>query len=77
MYDTILSVSDRGQVTIPSKLRDRMPAKRFICTVEDGAIVLRPFQSREEFISELEEAEKDWEKNGGLTLKEIKKKYNL
>ncbi len=77
MNEIILSVSDRGQVTIPYKLRDGLPAKRFICTVEDGAIVLRPFQSREEFVLELEESKGDWDKNGGLTLDEMKKKYNL
>lgn len=36
-----------------------------------GAIIeLKP-------LDQIEETEKDWKKNGGLTLKEIKKKYNL
>lgn len=37
----------------------------------------RKQMTREEFLKELEEAEKDWEKNGGLTLEEFKKKYKL
>lgn len=32
-------------------------------------------QTRDEFVRELEEAEKDWDKNGGLTLSQIKNKH--
>ncbi len=77
MNEIILNVSDRGQVTIPHKLRKEFPAKRFICYTENGSIVLRPFQSREEFLDDLEEAKEDWKKNGGLSLEEMRKKYNL
>ncbi len=77
MDDVILSISDRGQITIPYKLRSKMPVKHFLCNVEDNAIVLKPFQSRDEFLLELDEAEKDWEKNGGLSIEEMKKKHNI
>lgn len=77
MDETILSLSERGQLTIPQKVREQMAVKHFICSVKDGTIVLKPLQTREEFLTELEKAEKDWEKKGGLTLNEVKKKYKL
>ena len=54
-----------------------MGVKRFVCTFDEGKIVLEPLRTVEEFWNQLEEAEKDWKKNGGLTLNEVKKKYNL
>ena len=45
--------------------------------MKDDTLVLSPLQTREEFIEELEEAGKDWEKHGGKTLAQMKKKYNL
>lgn len=77
MDNTILSISDRGQLTIPHKLRSKMFFKHFSCTIEGGAIVLRPFQSKDDFLLELDSAEKDWEENGGLTIEDMKKKYSL
>lgn len=77
MADQILAISERGQVTIPKKLREKIPVKFFICRVKDNAIVLEPLQTKEEFLEEVETAEKDWEKHGGKTLNEIKKEYHL
>lgn len=77
MDDPILSLSERGQLTIPYKIRKNIPVKRFICRIEKEKIVLEPLHTREEFLSELDHAEKKWEKNGGLTLREMKKKYRL
>ena len=77
MDDTILELSDRGQLTIPKKIRQQIMVKRFICRTENGNVVLEPLQTREEFLTELDSAEKDWKKNGGLTLKAVKQKYNL
>lgn len=77
MNTSILSLSTRGQITIPQKVREQIPAKHFICEVSGETIILKPLQTREEFLEELDIAEKDWEKHGGLTLGEMKKKYNL
>lgn len=77
MDTSILSLSERGQVTIPQKVREQIPAKHFICEVKGETIILKPLQTREEFLEELDAAEKDWEKHGGLTLSEMKKKYNI
>lgn len=77
MDDTILSISDRGQITIPHKMRNNMFFKHLVCTFEDGAIVLRPFQNKDDFLLELENAEKDWERNGGMTIADMKKKHGL
>lgn len=77
MDSTIIEISDRGQLTVPKKIRELMNAKRFVCTFDDGKIMLEPLRTIEEFWNQLEAAEKDWKKNGGSSLKEIKKKYNL
>ena len=77
MAPQILSVSERGQITIPKEMRDNIKAKFFVCEMRDDTLVLKPLQTREEFIEELEEAGKDWEKHGGKTLAQMKKKYNL
>lgn len=72
-----LVISERGQITIPKKIRNQINVKLFMCEVEDGAIVLKPVQTRDEFLAELDAAEKDWKKHGGKTLEEMKKKYSL
>jgi len=54
-----------------------MQVKHFICTAKDDSIVLTPFQSKEEFLMDLEEAEKDWKRNGGLSVEEMRKKHNI
>lgn len=77
MSSAILSLSDRGQVTIPQEIREKFAVKHFFCVVESDNIVLKPLQTREEFVEELEKAEKDWKKNGGLSLSQIKIKYNI
>ncbi|MEK7085529.1 MAG: hypothetical protein AAB953_00755 [Patescibacteria group bacterium] len=77
MDNTILELSDRGQLTIPKKVRQIMVVKRFICQVRDNKIILEPLQTRDEFLTELENAKKEWKTKGGLTVKEIKKKYQL
>ncbi|MDA1060319.1 MAG: hypothetical protein O3B47_00830 [bacterium] len=77
MSDTILKLSERGQITIPQKIRKKMIVKRFICRVKGNNIVLEPLQTKEEFLEELEMAEKNWEEKGGSDLKKIKNKYKL
>lgn len=73
----ILSVSQRGQITIPVELRRQLGSKHVICTLENNAVVLRPLQTKEDFLHELEDAKKTWKKNGGITLAQMKKKYSL
>lgn len=77
MTESILSISDRGQVTIPRKIREKYGVKHFICIVQEDGIVLKPLQTRDEFVKELEDAEKDWSKNGGTTLTQVKSKFGL
>ncbi len=77
MDSSIIEISDRGQLTVPKKIRELADVKRFVCTFDDGKIILEPLRTVEEFWNQLEDAEKDWKKNGGLTLQEVKKKYNL
>jgi bifunctional DNA-binding transcriptional regulator/antitoxin component of YhaV-PrlF toxin-antitoxin module len=77
MDNSILEVSERGQITIPNKIRKQFSVNRFICRVFSGNIILEPLQTREEFLNELDDIENDYKINGGLTLVEIKKKHNL
>ncbi len=71
----ILPLSERGQITLPKKVRDTIKVKFFTCELQDGTIILSPLKTREEFFEELETAEQEWEKHGGKTLDEMKKKY--
>lgn len=77
MTEPILEISERGQLTIPKKFREQVLVKRFICRLENGKIILEPLQTREEFLAELDAIEKDYQKNDGLNLAEMKKKYDL
>ena len=78
MKNSIVAISDRGQVTIPKGVRAQMiEVQYFTCRVKGSSIVLEPLQTRDEFLEELEEARKDWKKKGGLTVKEMGKKFNI
>ncbi|PIQ77509.1 hypothetical protein COV82_04055 [Candidatus Peregrinibacteria bacterium CG11_big_fil_rev_8_21_14_0_20_46_8] len=76
--DDIFSINERGSGTLPINIRQKISVRHFVCKIEKGnRIVLEPLQTREEFYAELEAAEKDWEKNGGITLEEFAKKYDV
>ena len=77
MSPKIVAISPRGQITIPLSIRNKIKAQHFYCVHENGEVILRPVQSRDEFFAELEEAENDYDKNGGLSLEEMKKKYSI
>lgn len=77
MHDKIITISPRGQLTLPKKLRAQIPVKHFICEVKNGQYILKPLQTREDFFAELEKDEADWKKNGGYTLDDLQKKYKL
>lgn len=74
---SILTLSDRGQVTLPKGVRDQISMRHFICTIKDGSIVLEPLQTRDDFLDELDKAEEEWEGKGGLTISEMRKKYKV
>jgi len=79
MKNSIVAISDRGQVTIPKGVRAQIidGVQYFTCQMKGSSIVLEPLQTRDEFLEELEEARKDWKKKGGLTVKEMGKKFNI
>ena len=74
---TILPISDRGQITIPKNIRNKVKANFVICVLEGDSIRLSPLQTRDEFLNELEEAHADWKKNGGTDLATMKKSYGI
>lgn len=77
MNNHIVAISPRGQITIPKIFREKIGTEHLIVEIKGNSLLLKPLKTREEFFVELEEAEKDWEKNGGITLEEMKKKYKL
>jgi len=42
MDDQILSLSDRGQLTIPKQIRKQLLVKHFVCNVKNREIILSP-----------------------------------
>ena len=77
MSQDILLISDRGQITIPLAVRKQLKAKYLVCSLDAKGIHLHPLQTKDDFLEELDSAEKKWEKKGGKTLKQIKKIYQL
>ncbi len=71
--NTILTISDRGQITIPKKVRALLATNYVECSVKDGQLILSPVQTKEEFLNELDAVYEDWKKQGGHTLQDVKK----
>lgn len=74
---SFLTISDRGQLTIPKVVRDQISAQHFSCHIDGDKIVLKPLQTRDEFFEELKLAEKEYHRKGGFTMEEMKKMYNI
>ncbi|MCF7845985.1 MAG: AbrB/MazE/SpoVT family DNA-binding domain-containing protein [Candidatus Peribacteraceae bacterium] len=70
-------ISSRGQITLPKKVREKFGAQAVEVTLCGDKIMLKPLQTRESFFAELDAIEKDYEKNGGISLSAMKKKYKL
>jgi len=77
MDDQIITINERGQLTIPKNDRDAAGTRYFIYSFDAGKIVLTPLQTRDEFLEEIEGAERDWKKKGGFTLEEMRKKHDI
>jgi|WetSurMetagenome_2_1015567.scaffolds.fasta_scaffold70027_2 bifunctional DNA-binding transcriptional regulator/antitoxin component of YhaV-PrlF toxin-antitoxin module len=77
MSSEYLTISERGQITIPQKMRKAIKATIFKIETKGDEIILRPVQTRDDFLQELEESHKEWKEKGGKSLKEIKQKYGL
>lgn len=75
--ETVLTISDRGQITIPISARKELKTKRVIFRHDKktNKFTIEPLQTREEFFAELEEISADWKKHGGFTVAEVKAKY--
>lgn len=75
----VIAISDRGQITIPNDLRAQLKVKYLLCSLDKkGALVLSPLQTKDEFLSELEDDVREYKKNRkGISLNEVGKKYKL
>ena len=74
---SILEISPRGQVTIPKQVRSAFTVNHFICYQNGQRIILEPLMTKDGFLEELEKAEEQWIKEGGLTVKQMKKKFKI
>lgn len=77
MTEQILEISERGQITIPKKMREMFKGSIVSIKLVKNQIILTPVQTVDKFFEELDEAYEDWKKNGGYTLDEIKKMHDL
>lgn len=75
--EQVLEISERGQITIPKKIRNQFKGQFVTIQIIDNQIVLTPVQTVDKFLDELDEVHQDWKKHGGLSLSDIKKKYEL
>lgn len=77
MDNKVLEVSPRGQITIPKHIREKLGFKRVIAYIEDDKVVLEPVKTKKEFLQELDDIYDDYKRNGGTSLKDIKKELGI
>lgn len=75
--EQILEISERGQITIPKRIRALLKGQFITLKVVEDQVILSPLQTVDRFLDELDEAHQDWKKHGGRTLAEIKDEYEL
>lgn len=76
MEERIVSPTERGQITIPKELRERLNIDyktKMKVYVEDGRIILEPFSSLDMLLKELETEAKE----KGLTKEELYKELDI
>lgn len=73
----ILKCTERGQLTLPKKWRDKVKATHFIVEIHEDELRLKPVKEKT-LAQEIEERWQDY-LNGGKTYtqEEIEKKYGL
>lgn len=77
MNSPIVTISNRGQITIPPKARKAFNTKYLTWRLEEGnKLVFEPLQTREDFLQELQNEIKDWEKNGGYSFEKVMEESN-
>ena len=75
--EQILEISERGQITIPKKIRSLLKGQFISIKVIEDQIILSPLQTVDRFLDELDERYDDWKKHGGKTLAQIKDIHEL
>ena len=69
---TIVQINERGQITIPKKMRNLFPGMDVLgIKADSGRIILEPLQTRDEFIEELEKRSKEAKKGKTYSLNEV------
>lgn len=56
----ILILSDRGQITIPKKIREKIQTSNFTCAIESGRIVLTPINIKTPYSQKEEGQKSSW-----------------
>lgn len=77
MSDQILEISERGQITIPKKVRQLFKGQFVTIRIEGKDLILSPLETVDQFLNDLDEAHQDWKKNGGTGLDQLEKKNQL
>lgn len=78
MNSRIVTISDRGQITIPASVRKKIKSQHISFSEKDGYIILMPVQTRDEFLEELDRREEEYDATKqGTTLTEMREELNL
>lgn len=77
MHQILLPISERGQITIPKKIRAALKSQFVSCSIKDDIITLQAVQTKEDFLQELDDAHEDWKVSGGKSLADMKNDYAL
>lgn len=72
----IVAISNRGQITVPKKLRSRFSTYA-VCEETSEGVILKPLKTSDQFLLELEESYEDWKQNGGTSLDQLAKENGL
>lgn len=72
MSQNIIQMSDRGQITIPKEARDSFGTNNLTYDLKNGELIIKPLQTRDEFMAELDSREENWKKTGvSYSLEEV------
>ena len=72
----ILQATERGQITLPKKWRDKFTTPYFIVEMSDDSMLIKPME-RTSLESDLKKSWSEYEAGNYVTEKGLMKKYGL
>ncbi len=76
MKEEIVNVSSKGQIVLPSDIREELhieKGRRMVVTIKDGVVVMKPLKKLSELKGVLAGTNKDLDK----TIKELRKEWDV